>query len=72
MNIKELKQKSNDLVNKVGLFAIGLGIGSFLAIARTQPTLPIELRVGLVASCVAALFVGLFLLRTNSPSKKDY
>lgn len=60
--------KSNDLANKVGLFAIGLGIGSFLTIARTQLTLPFELIVGLVAISVAALFVGLFSL---SPSE-DY
>jgi hypothetical protein len=70
--------KSNDLVNKLGLFAIGLGIGSFLTITRTQPTLPIELRVGLVAISVAALFVGFFSLRLNPSkdyqpnSKKDY
>ena len=53
------------MVTKIGLFAIGLGVGSFLTIAITQPTLPIELRVGLVAISVAALFVELFALWPN-------
>lgn len=67
--VNKLKmKKSNNLANKAGLFAIGLGICSFLTIAITQPTLPIALRVDIVAISVAALFVGLFSL---NPSK-DY
>jgi hypothetical protein len=62
--------KSHDIVNKVGLFAIGLSIGSFCTIARIESTLPIALRVSLVAISVAALFVGLFSLSPR-PSK-DY
>lgn len=62
--------KSNDLAQQFGLLAIGLAIGSFVTLARTQPTLPIALRVGLVAISVAALFVGLFSLSPH-PSK-DY
>lgn len=57
--------KPNDLTSKIGLFAIGLGIGSFLTLARTQPTLPTELRISLVSVSIAALFVGLFSLRTR-------
>ena len=62
--------KSNDLVDKVALLAIGLVIGVFCTIARTQTMLAIELRIALVAASVGGLFVGLFSLRP-SPSK-DY
>jgi len=65
----ETMTKSNNLVDKVALFAIGLGIGVFCMVVRTHPMLPIELQVALVVVSVAALFVGLFLLRDTS---KDY
>lgn len=76
--VNKLMTKSSDLVNKLVLFAIGLGVGIFVTLARTQPTLPIELRVSLVAISVATLFVGFFSLRFNPSknyqpnSKKDY
>lgn len=65
------------LVEQLGLFAIGLGIGSFLTIARVAQTiLPIALQVGLVAISRSALFVGLFSLSPSKDyqpnSKKDY
>jgi hypothetical protein len=63
--------KSDDLVNKVGLFAIGLGIGSFCTIARTQSTLPIAFRIDIVAVSVAAVFVVLFSLRHNKDNKSS-
>jgi len=62
------RTKSNDLANKIGLFAIVLGIGGFCTIAGTQLTLPVALRVNLLAVSIAGLFVVLFSLRPN----KDY
>jgi hypothetical protein len=68
--------KSHDLIYKVSLLVIGMGVGSFCTIAKIGSALPIGLRVDLAVVSVAALFVGLFFLRAspnedNQPSSPE-
>jgi hypothetical protein len=59
--------KSNNLVGKVGFFVIGVSVGGWCTIARIGTSLPIELRIGLVAISVAGVFAWLFSAEIIKP-----
>jgi len=66
---------NSDYQKIIGLFAIGFGISIFLIIAfMTWSISPLVLRVVLIATCVGALFVGIFSLRKDyqPDNKEDY
>ena len=61
------------MLDKVGLFAIGIGTGAFLTIAKTMwGELGIVLKVALISVVICAVFVAILTFRKkNQTNSKE-